>query len=346
MASPASSPSRSRNSGEEDEPQTIWGWDSPTKEAAELDLDASLPHLRQVVLGVDAPVRNRVILFEDGATIEVKFHGRDSAGGLSAPLPFADCDEALFAVDHAMSMKFNHVFRRVELVSPYFAAAELQLNPPVLLLPRGWRRGSRRADAYEIAHAASSREFTRIVTGAVPPPRPGSSPSFGDCFPNVAAAARNNASKHPRLAVVYDNGSGVLELTARGPDTAREVVATHPRRGFESLDELFAAAESLWPRALAEAERGAARALASEAEQDRSERRASVGDPSPAAARSEPSPPKRSEPSPPARSEPSPAKRAGLGLLARAAKAGEAKALQRRADRRKSNQLKDITNSQ
>ena len=134
MASPASSPSRSR-SGEEDEPQTIWGWDSPTKEAAELDLDASLPHLRQVVLGVDAPVRNRVILFEDGATIEVKFHGRDSAGGLSAPLPFADCDEALFAVDHAMSMKFNHVFRRVELVSPYFAAAELQLNPPVLLLP-------------------------------------------------------------------------------------------------------------------------------------------------------------------------------------------------------------------
>ncbi|KAK7232709.1 divinyl chlorophyllide a 8-vinyl-reductase [Aureococcus anophagefferens] len=175
-----------------------------------------------VVLGVDAPVRNRVILFEDGATIEVKFHGRDSAGGLSAPLPFADCDEALFAVDHAMSMKFNHVFRRVELVSPYFAAAELQLNPPVLLLPRGWRRGSRRADAYEIAHAASSREFTRIVTGAVPPRR-GSSPSFGDCFPNVAAAARNNASKHPRLAVVYDNGSGVLELTARGPDTAREV---------------------------------------------------------------------------------------------------------------------------
>ncbi|KAH8072534.1 divinyl chlorophyllide a 8-vinyl-reductase [Aureococcus anophagefferens] len=62
----------------------------------------------RVVLGVDAPVRNRVILFEDGATIEVKFHGRDSAGGLSAPLPFADCDEALFAVDHAMSMKFNH----------------------------------------------------------------------------------------------------------------------------------------------------------------------------------------------------------------------------------------------
>jgi hypothetical protein len=261
------------------------------------------------VLGVDAPVRNRVILFEDGATIEVKFHGRDSAGGLSAPLPFADCDEALFAVDHAMSMKFNQVFRRVELVSPYFAAAELRLNPPVLLLPRGWRRGSRRADAYEIAHAASSREFTRIVTGAAPPRR-GSSPSFGDCFPNVAAAARNNASKHPRLAVVYDNGSGVLELTARGPDTAREVVATHPRRGFESLDELFAAAESLWPRALAEAERGAARALASEAEQDRSERRASVG------------------------------------LLVRAAKAGEAKALQRRADRRKSKQLKDITNSQ
>ena len=109
------------------------------------------------------------------------------------------------------------------------------------------------------------------------------------------------------------------------------------------------------------AERGAARALASEAEQDasRSERRRSTGESSPARserrrvsiggqspARSEPSPPKREDPSPPARSEPSPAKRAGLGLLARAAKAGEAKALQRRADRRKSKQLKDITNSQ
>ena len=359
MASPSSSsPSRSNRSGEDDDPETFWGWDSPTKAAAELDLDASLPHLRQVVLGIHADVPGRVVLFEDGATVTVQYPDR-AYPGLSAPLPFASCDDALFAVNQAMSMKYNHVFHRIEMVSPYFAARELYVNPAILLLPRGWRRGAQRADAYEIAHEVSSREVVRIVTAAVPPPTRGA--SFGDCFPNVAAAARNNVSKYPRLAVVYDNGTGVLELTARGPETAREVVATHPTRGFESLDDFFAAAESLWPRALAEAERGAARALASEAEQDasRSERRRSTGESSPARserrrvsiggqspARSEPSPPKREDPSPPARSEPSPAKRAGLGLLARAAKAGEAKALQRRADRRKSKQLKDITNSQ
>ena len=219
--------------------------------------------------------------FQSGATFTLQYDRRPGpprvVDGLEAPLPFSSIDDLFSALDNAVSIKFNHVFNRVESVSPYFCARELSRSQfPMVLFPKGWRRDkSQRKEAYQIASTIREQYGDGVFVADAPRGRaapwiydrgipatplsfkaPTPPLSFETSFPSCAAAAIHNAEGgNPLFSMCYNARAGNLELWAHDTSsmgTKPVILHVHPRRYFKTLDELFTAAESLWYMALRE----------------------------------------------------------------------------------------------